>query len=183
MEAAIMRSMPVRFERPHSGLADSWRSLVREFDERGEMRVPFPLDWDCTHFDSLVAKLAACARGEGLPEGFVPHSTFCLVEGGEIVAVANLRHRLTDRLRVEGGNIGYGVRPSARRRGHATEILRRTLEEARAVGLTEVLLTCAKDNPGSIGTILKCGGRYEDEEFIESRGKVVQRYWIGIPAR
>ena len=76
-------------------------------------------------------------------------------------------HRLTERLRVEGGNIGYGVRPSARRRGHATEILRRTLEEARAVGLDEVLLTCAKDNPGSIGTILKCGGRYADEAFAQ----------------
>ena len=176
-----MRSMPASFERLHPRHADSWRSLVREFDERGEMRVPFPLDWDCSDFPGLVAKLDGCARGEGLPEGFVPHSTFCLVADGEVVAVSNLHHRLTDRLRVEGGNIGYGVRPSARRRGHATEILRRTLDEARAVGLDEVLLTCAKDNPGSIGTIVKCGGRYADEVFVESRGKVVQRYWIALP--
>ena len=178
-----MPAMPVRFERPHLALADSWRSLVREFDDRGEMRVPFPLDWDCTDFGDLVARLDASSRGEGLPEGFVPHSTFCLVDEGEVVAVSNLRHRLTERLRAEGGNIGYGVRPSARRRGHATDILRRTLEEARAVGLDEVLVTCAKDNPGSIGTILKCGGRYDGEAHIESRGKVVQRYWIRIPAR
>ena len=173
--------MAIRFERPHRALADSYRSLVREFDDRNEMRVPFPLDWDCSIFDDFLARLAASSRGEGLPAGFVPHSTYWLVDdAGEVVAVSNLRHRLTDKLRIEGGNIGYGVRPSARRRGHATELLRRTLDEARALGLDRALLTCAKDNPGSIGTILKCGGRYDSEEFIESRGQVVQRYWIDL---
>ncbi|HUP98583.1 MAG TPA: GNAT family N-acetyltransferase [Usitatibacter sp.] len=174
--------MAIRFERPHPALADSYRALVREFDDRDEMRVPFPLDWDCADFAAFIARLDAASRGEGLPQGFVPHSTFWLVdEAGEVVAVSNLRHRLTDGLRVEGGNIGYGVRPSARRRGHATELLRRTLAEAGALGLDRALLTCAKDNPGSIGTILRCGGRYDSEEFVESRGKVVQRYWIDIP--
>ena len=174
--------MAIRFERAHAGHADSWRSLVREMDERKEMRVPFPLDWDCANFAALVARLDAAARGEGLPTGFVPHSTYCLVDdAGEVVAVSNLRHRLNDNLLVEGGNIGYGVRPSARRRGHATEILRRTLEEARKLGLERALLTAAADNPGSIGAILKCGGRFDSEEFIEARGKVVQRYWIPIP--
>lgn len=62
------------------------------------------------------ARLAGCERGEGIPPGFVPHSTCWLVDDrDEVVGVANLRHRLTERLRVEGGHIGYGVRPSAQR--------------------------------------------------------------------
>jgi predicted acetyltransferase len=169
-----------RLENPHAGLADSYRALIREFTSQGEPLVPFPLSFAHDDFDAFVAKLEGCARGEGLPEGFVPHSTFWLVDidAGEVVGVSNLRHRLNDKLRVEGGHIGYGVRPSARRRGHATELLRRTLDRARAIGIDEALVTCSKDNNGSIGAILKCGGRFQSEEYIESRGQVVQRYLI-----
>ncbi|MEO5677567.1 MAG: GNAT family N-acetyltransferase [Usitatibacter sp.] len=172
-----------RFERPHTDLARSYRELVREFIDRGEPLVPFTLEFAHEDFAALVLRLEACARGEGLPAGFVAHSTFWLVDGtGAVVGVSNLRHALTDKLRVEGGNIGYGVRPSARRRGHATEMLRRTLDEARGLGLADVLLTCAKANAGSIATIAACGGRLESEEFIAARGEVVQRYWIALGA-
>jgi len=171
--------MSTRFERPHAALAESWRAMVREILGAGEELIPFPLSFDHSDFPALVARLDGFGRGEGLPEGFVPHSTFCLVDAqGEVVAVSNLRHRLTDKLRVEGGHIGYGVRPSARRRGHATEILRRTLAEARALGIGEALVTCAKGNMGSAGAIRNCGGRLHSEEFVEPRGEVVSRYLI-----
>jgi len=171
----------MRFERPHRGLADSYRALVREFQARGEPLVPFPLSYENRDFDAFVRGLEASSRGEGLPDGFVPHSTFWLVDdAGEVVAVSNLRHRLTDKLRIEGGHIGYGVRPSARRRGHATALLGHTLQEARAVGVTDALVTCAKGNAGSVATILRCGGKYDDEEFVPERNEVVQRYWIAI---
>jgi len=173
--------MPARFERPHAALAGSYRALVGEFTARGEPLIPFPLAFDNADFDAFVAKLDDSARGVGLPEGFVPHSTFWLVDDAdEVVGVSNLRHRLTYLLRIEGGNIGYGVRPSARRRGHATALLRHTLAQARAVGLDEVLLTCAKANAGSVATILRCGGQLDSEEFIAARGEVVQRYWIAL---
>jgi predicted acetyltransferase len=96
------------------------------------------------------------------------------------VAVSNLRHALTESLRRDGGHIGYGVRPSARRRGHATAILRHTLDEARLLGLREVLLTCAKDNEPSARTILRCGGRLDSEAFIDARAELVQYYWIPL---
>jgi predicted acetyltransferase len=168
-----------RFERPHGALAPSYRGLVREFLEQGEELVPFPLTFDNADFDAFVAKLVAGERGEGIPQGFVPNTTFWLVdERGEVVAVSNLRHGLTEKLRIEGGHIGYGVRPSARRRGHATEILRRTLAQARALGIEEALVTCAKQNMGSAATIRRCGGQLHSEAFVESRGEVVSRYLI-----
>ena len=171
--------MSARFERPHGALAASYRAMIREFLDHGEDLIPFPLTFDHTDFDAFVAKLAACERGEGIPKGFVPHTTFWLVDaGGEVVAVSNLRHSLTQKLRIEGGHIGYGVRPSARRRGHATEILRRTIAEARALGIEDALVTCAKGNMGSAATIRRCGGQLHSEAFVESRGEVVSRYLI-----
>jgi predicted acetyltransferase len=153
--------------------------MIREILEAGEELIPFPLTFENGDFGAFVARLDAASRGEGIPADFVANTTFWLVDDrGEVVAVSNLRHDLTAKLRVEGGHIGYGVRPSARRRGHATEILRNTLGQARSHGIEAALVTCAADNAGSRGTILRCGGRLDSEEYVESRREVVQRYWI-----
>ena len=96
------------------------------------------------------------------------------------LGVSNLRHRLTDRLTKFGGHIGYGVRPSARRVGNATELLRATLVEARRLGLRRALLTCDKRNVASAKTILRNGGVFEEEEFMPEYDRVVCRYWIDL---
>lgn len=96
------------------------------------------------------------------------------------MGVSNLRHSLTDRLRREGGHIGYGVRPSARGHGYATEMLRLTLDRARRRGLSTVLLTCARSNVASARTIVRNGGILASEEFLPERDEVVQRYWIDL---
>lgn len=176
-------SNQLRFEDPHSGLQDSYRGLVQEFLDRGEQLVPFPLAFANGDFPAFLASLQDCSIGEGPATGFVPHSTHWLVDNGEVVAVSNLRHRLTDALRREGGNIGYGVRPSARRRGFATEILRRTLQQARELGLAEALITCGKENVASVKTILRNGGVFESEEFLPERDEIVQRYKIPLRAK
>ena len=170
----------LRFEEPHAGLQDSYRDLIQEFREAGEPLIPFPLTFPNDDFLAFLARLAACARGEGLPPGFVPHSTYWLVSDDVVVGVVNLRHRLTDALRREGGNIGYGVRPSARGRGYAREILRCTLVRAGEIGLREVWLTCAKTNLASIRTIVGQGGIFVSEEFLPEREEVVQRYRISL---
>jgi predicted acetyltransferase len=169
----------LRLETPSVGRIDSFRALVREFLVHGEPLVPFVLEWPADDPEALVATFEACARGEGLPEGFVPHSTFWIVQdGAEVVGVSNLRHRLTESLRAEGGHIGYGVRPSARRRGVATELLRQTLARAREQGIGDALVTCASHNEGSIRVILANGGRFEGESYIEKRREIVRRYWV-----
>ena len=171
--------MSLRLEEPSLGRIDSYRALIREFLVHGEGLVPFVLDWPTDDPAALLARFGACRRGEGLPAGFVAHSTFWMVEDGrEVVGVSNLRHQLTENLRIEGGHIGYGVRPGARRRGVATELLRQTLERARALGIEEAMVTCADTNEGSIRTILANGGRFDGKTFVEKRGEIVRRYWV-----
>lgn len=71
-----------------------------------------------------------------------------------------------------GGHIGYDVRPTARRRGHATAMLRAALPIARRIGIETVLVTCDLTNTASRKVIESCGGRFEDERG----GKL--RFWV-----
>ena len=170
----------LEFEVPHAGLQDSYRDLIREFIANQESLVPFVLGFPNQDFTAFLDHLTACARGESLPVGFVAHSTYWIVRDGMVVGVSNLRHALTEKLRREGGNIGYGVRPSARGQGIATELLRHTLIRASEIGLQKVLITCSQDNPASARTIIKNGGRLDSEEFLPERSEVEQRYWIHL---
>jgi predicted acetyltransferase len=169
----------VELVQPNAALRDSYRSLVAEFSAAGEKLIPFVLAFDHADFDAFLGQLDACSRGIDLPKGFVAHSTYWLLrDRSEVVGVSNIRHALTEKLRREGGNIGYGIRPSARRRGFGIQILRKSLERAAELGIASVLVTCGKANVGSARTILRNGGVLESEEFMSDRGEIVQRYWI-----
>lgn len=164
---------------PSAHLRDSYRALVAEFAAYGEKLVPFTLSFDNTDFDAFLSQLADCAKGVGVPDGFVAHSTFWLVrDWNEVVGVSNIRHSLTPALLREGGSIGYGIRPTARGQGLGTAILRLSLLRAAHLGVQPALLTCGKANTASASVILRNGGVLESEEYLEDRGEVVQRYWI-----
>jgi predicted acetyltransferase len=106
------------------------------------------------------------------PPGRVPETVLWWVEGTEYLGRIMVRHRLTPRLRETGGTIGYDVRPSARRRGHATAMLRAALPVAADLGFDPVLVTCAADNVASRLTIERNSG-----ELIDRVGDTL-RYWV-----
>ncbi|WP_433216796.1 GNAT family N-acetyltransferase [Microtetraspora malaysiensis] len=117
-------------------------------------------------------------RGLNLPGGLVP-ATFLVADvAGTIVGRACIRHELNDILKREGGHIGYGVLPEHRRRGYATEILRRSLAIARTNGVERVLVTCDDDNVGSITVIERCGGKLDSIVHTAASAPLIRRYWF-----
>ena len=94
----------------------------------------------------------------------------------------DIRHYLNDRLLKDGGHIGDGVRPSERRKGYGTEIVRLALIECRKLGIDSVLMFCDKDNIGSAKTITKNGGVLEDE-FVNEDGVIWQKYRIDLDGK
>jgi predicted acetyltransferase len=106
------------------------------------------------------------------PVDFVPVTNLWLVDGDQFLGRIAIRHSLTPLLLEAGGHIGYDIRPSERRRGHATAMLRAALPISFGLGLDPVLVTCDVDNIASRRVIERNGGVLEDQR------KQKLRFWI-----
>lgn len=160
---------------------ESYIQMVKECSEQDKVLIPFILAEDYTDFVSMIDRLAAYARGEQMPSGYVAHSTFWLIDDNELViGCSNLRHGLTDALLEMGGHIGYGIKPSERKKGYAKRILALTLEKAKAQGIDNALLTVNKTNLGSVKAIQFNNGALETEKEVKGQDALVQYYWIDV---
>ena len=109
------------------------------------------------------------------PNWVVTDTFFAVDENENIIGIIDLRHTLNDFLK-DFGNSGYSVRPSERRKGYATEMLRQILLIAKQAGLQEVYLSVERDNEPSVKTIIKNGGKYE--RSFEFEGEEADIYKI-----
>lgn len=169
--------------RPSWDYRDAYISFYEEWLQSGEDMVPWVIKREPYAYREMLRFLEEGERPELVPPNFVSHSTYWLLDKtGRIVGAANLRHTLNDKLLRSGGHIGYGIRPSERGRGYASELLRLTLERARERGIGRVLVVCDRGNAASERVIVKNGGLLESE-LTEENGNVVRRFWIGEPGQ
>lgn len=173
--------------RPSLDRYASWADAVAEFDGAHVAGSSIPDDRARDVSREACAWLVEKTRHDAdlsvpPPGGRVHADAYWITDGaGEVVGFIQLRHELTDFLRQVGGHIGYSVRPSRRRRGHAGRALRLALDRARELGLTRVLVTCDDDNAASYRTIEGVGGVLEDVVDGSSWGYgQVRRYWIEL---
>ena len=120
---------------------------------------------------------------ETLPnKHFVPSYKYMLVkkDTNKILGMINLRVELNDYLLNFGGNIGYSVAPSERKKGYGNLMLKETLKIARTLNLEKVLITCDDDNPASAKVIENNQGILENKLFDEESKKEIRRYWITL---
>ena len=81
------------------------------------------------------------------------------------------------------GRIGYSVRPSERRKGIATAMLRLFLPFYCAAGEKRVVITCAKENIASRKVIEANDGQLENEvpdSIGISHSGTILRFWIQL---
>ena len=176
----------VRFHRSYLEAHDEFAGAARDgdglweepADGRGYEGIHFLRDEMETPsgFARFVSwRLANALEESPRTDGHVPATFFWITDDEQpdtYLGSASVRHRLTPFLLDVGGHIGYSVRPSARRRGVATEALRLVLPHAAGLGIDPALVTCDVDNVGSTKVIEANGGVLEDVRGVK------KRYWV-----
>lgn len=154
---------------------------VQDYKENGEKEYFDMYKGSTEDFDAYVDNLINNAKGLGLPEGWVPCSTYWLVDNNNILGIIRIRHELNSGfLRNIGGHIGYDIAPSKRKNGFGKLILNLGLEKAKAMNISCALLTCKSDNYGSAKIIEANGGIFDSEILDSESGNYFKRYWIKL---
>ena len=148
--------------KPEEKINGSWGLQRREYE----------------NYEKWLGDIEKLLTGQsGNPDIDVPTTTYFAFVNERIVGNIQIRRCLNDYLLNTYGNIGYGIRPSERRKGYATKMLALALEKCREFGIDKAIVSCDIDNIGSVKTILKNGGVL-GKEFTKDDGSIVNQYWI-----
>lgn len=173
--------------KPSKQYYKQYKEMMDEWNMEGSRIAPWPLHLKYHTeelFEEMLNRVQEVEEGKNLGE-FASSTTYWLYddESDILLGASNLRHYLTDEGLKLWGHIGYGIRPSERRKGYATRLLELTMKEAKDKNINRVLLGAYTGNIGSWKVMEKCGGKFEDIAIEEETGLPVKRYWISLKKR
>jgi predicted acetyltransferase len=172
----FMNQQEILLVEPTAKLKVEFLAMANEFLAAGDELY----NSEINDFSGYLERLSKLSRAENLPSDRVPGNEYWLVSDNCVLGRSKLRHWLIPALELDGGHIGYDIRPSERCKGYGTLILKLTLAKARDLGLRRVLLTCDADNVGSAKIIENNGGILSGRAVSERTGKPILQCWIKL---
>jgi predicted acetyltransferase len=165
----------LKFEFPSLEREKEAKEFIQEFkDAKSEINGTGGFD-SSENYLSWLEKVNKEHKGTDISLDKVPATTYFVVRKGDnkIVGMVNIRHKTNEFLEKSfGGHIGYSVRPTERKKGYGTEILKMGLKKLNEMGIDSVLLGCYGDNIASKKVILKCGGEQIGKSELEGRSSL-----------
>ena len=170
--------------KPNKKYFSQYKDMMDEWNMEGSRIAPWPLHLKYHTeelFEEMLNRVQEVEEGNNLGE-FASSTTYWLYDDGnnKLIGASNLRHYLTEEGLKLWGHIGYGIRPTERKKGLATKLLKLTMQEAKKMNIDKVLLGAYVGNIGSWKVIEKCGGQFEKIIIEDETGLSVKRYWINI---
>lgn len=154
------------------------RGYVQEHYDHDETSISASMGLAATPYGDWVEKIR---RNAAFPDPDWGRSLALLCfDGDMLVGLLSIRYELPEELRQTLGDIGYGVRPTLRGRGYATEMLRYALGVCREKGMSDAILGCYRDNIPSARTIRKNHGQLIYESDGYKKGRTSQYYRIQL---
>ncbi|MBQ3408101.1 MAG: GNAT family N-acetyltransferase [Clostridia bacterium] len=132
------------------------KAYVEEHYSNHERSISASLGMTNMKYEDWVTKVNR--NSEKADDEWGKYYLYLAFDKDKLIGLLNIRFDLTDNLKELYGDIGYGVRPSERRKGYATKMLEYALAVCREKQMTEAIIGCYENNFGSNKTIIKNGG-------------------------
>ncbi|QFI36717.1 GNAT family N-acetyltransferase [Moritella marina ATCC 15381] len=159
----------IKIELADASHLTAFKSYVDECVTDGIVLYEFIFNNHATYLNKRIAY----ARGEQLPKGWTPISTYFCIENDIILGSLRVRQGDSDYINNVIGHVGYETRPSARGQGVAQLML----SYIQNTVLTDaVIITCAPSNLASRKVIEKCGGEFLNQFYSKEEALQVLRY-------
>jgi|GEM_PF-6429732 len=160
-----------KYERQFNEMMTEWSNNKGQYANPGNL---WKVDWHL--FNTFIIELERNKSDE-----IKSANSFYFAldeETDEFVGAVDIRHDLVKGNCHQGGHIADGIRPSKRRMGYGTQMLKLTLDKCKEMGMNKVLITADKKNIPSIKLIEKCGGVKEDVPAYSREEE--QRFWVTL---
>lgn len=171
----------MQLEIPQLQHREEYFAMMQEFFTAQEEIIPTTMQMkDGETYEQFIKACKEKSEGKNLTLWRVPNTLYFLVnENNKIVGAIDIRHKLTEELKFDGGNIGYSIRPSERKKWYATIGLKLALEKCKELGMQKVLLTRRQKDVGSSKAIILNGGirdsSYEVNRVYKDRYRITLR--------
>ncbi|EQK41491.1 acetyltransferase domain protein, partial [[Clostridium] bifermentans ATCC 19299] len=122
----------IRLEIPSIKYENSFLEYINDYKVSGDTEYMYVYRDAYKDFKQYVSKLNNNSKGIDLPEGYVPCSSFWLVNDKEqVLGSIRIRHGNVP----FDGHIGYDIAPRHRGNGYGNKILELALPHAKEIGL------------------------------------------------
>ena len=170
------------FVRPTIDLKEKGLEYREEHFKYGEKVIDGAALLDELDYEKWLDRVNSNWNKETLKSDGVLSHTFFVVRKTDdrIIGIVDIRLELKNEItRRYGGNVGYSVRPSERKKGYATKILNMAKNYLYNLGITCIMVSCYSDNIASEKVILKNGGILDRK--VKFNNKIVHVYYILMP--
>ena len=157
-----------------------YKDMMDEWYMEGSRISPWPLSLKYhtdDYYKNMLQRVENVKNGIDLG-GFSSSTTYWLYDEDRdiLIGASNLRNNIIGESGLLWGNIGYGIRPSERKKGFATYLLKETLEKARKKGFNIIYAGSYVGNVGSWKVMEKCGFEFKKTITEEETGLPVKIY-------
>jgi predicted acetyltransferase len=163
----------MRLLKPTLKYKRSFQNSLKEFSKERRKEV------NLFNIEMYIKESRQHAKGINLPKGYVPSSTYWLIDNEQFIGRVSIRHYLNGDLKKFGGHIGYIIRPSKRKKGYGAQILKLALLKAKKLGINKALITCNESNIASQKIIENNNGKLKDK-IKQKNGILSRRYWVEL---
>lgn len=167
----------IRLEQAALSHRDAAEEMKQEFFDNNENVINGSALFDQMSFDEWLENTDRNHNPETVRSDWAVATTFFAIRQSDnkLLGMIDVRHELTiPFLQEYGGHIGYAVRPSERRNGYATRMLKLALSYCCSIGIPAVRLGCYTDNKASVRTIERCGGVcIEEKPYLDGKPMAV----------